>query len=292
MAAVDEGLLELMPNKSWEILPAMMRRRAYEVNLATAQIQVVGKRHYGLKALPSGGGGGKQPTRELFDTLLLWRPRVPLDQEGEASLELPLNDSITSFRIVAVATGGQGLFGTGSATIQSTQDLMIISGLPPLVREGDRFRSGFTLRNTTQGPLTVEVSAAAQGLPEKLESIVASLGSGEAREVGWEVTAPSGQESLFWEVELKVKGARDGDRIKVSQKVAPVIPVRTLQATLAQLEGALNFQVEPAPEASPGRGGLQIRLSPKIGEGLSGVVHYMKVYPYGCMEQKISMAVA
>lgn len=136
VAAVDEGLLELMANKSWEILPAMMRRRGYEVRSATAQMQVVGKRHYGLKALPPGGGGGRQTTRELFDTLLLWKARVPLDDKGEASLEVPLNDSITSFRIVAVATGGEGLFGTGSTSIQSTQDLMILSGLPPVVREG------------------------------------------------------------------------------------------------------------------------------------------------------------
>ena len=56
--------------------------------------------------------------------------------------EVPLNDSITSFRIVAVATGGTGLFGTGSTSIQSTQDLMVLSGLPPLVREGDRYQGG------------------------------------------------------------------------------------------------------------------------------------------------------
>ncbi len=113
LAAVDEGLLELMPNRSWEILSAMMGRRGYGVQTATAQMQVIGKRHFGLKALPQGGGGGRQTTRELFDTLLLWKARVPLDANGEASVEVPLNDSITSFRIVAVATGGAGLFGTG-----------------------------------------------------------------------------------------------------------------------------------------------------------------------------------
>jgi len=52
VAAVDEGLLELMPNKSWKILPAMMGRRGYSVQTATAQSQVIGKRHFGLKALP------------------------------------------------------------------------------------------------------------------------------------------------------------------------------------------------------------------------------------------------
>ena len=39
-----------------------------------------------------------------------------------------------------------GLFGTGSASIRATQDLQIISGLPPLVREDDQFRAQITLR--------------------------------------------------------------------------------------------------------------------------------------------------
>ena len=56
VAAVDEGLLELLPNKSWDVLDALMDRRAYTVSTATAQGQVVGKRHFGLKALPQGGG--------------------------------------------------------------------------------------------------------------------------------------------------------------------------------------------------------------------------------------------
>ena len=166
VAAVDEGLLELMPNQSWQILPAMMGRRGYGVQTATAQTQVIGKRHFGLKALPQGGGGGRQTTRELFDTLLLWKARLPLDANGEALVEIPLNDSITSFRIVAVASGGVGFFGTGSASIQSTQDLMILSGLPPLVREGDRFRAEFTLRNTTKRNMEVDVSAKVRGAEE------------------------------------------------------------------------------------------------------------------------------
>jgi alpha-2-macroglobulin len=55
VAAVDEGLLELLPNTSWNLLDAMMGRRGYGVQTATAQMEVVGKRHYGLKALPQGG---------------------------------------------------------------------------------------------------------------------------------------------------------------------------------------------------------------------------------------------
>ncbi|MGH8567803.1 MAG: MG2 domain-containing protein, partial [Gammaproteobacteria bacterium] len=47
LAAVDEGLLELMPNDSWDLLQAMMGRRGIEVETSTAQMQVIGKRHYG-----------------------------------------------------------------------------------------------------------------------------------------------------------------------------------------------------------------------------------------------------
>jgi Bacterial alpha-2-macroglobulin MG3 domain len=65
---LDGGLfviasVELLPYKSWNLLDAMMGRRGYRVQTATAQMEVVGKRHYGLKALPQ-GSGGKQLTRE------------------------------------------------------------------------------------------------------------------------------------------------------------------------------------------------------------------------------------
>jgi len=81
-------------------------------------------------------------TRALFDTLLVWQGRVPLNERGEAEVEVPLNDALSAFRIVAVATGGTGFFGSGATTVQSTQGLMLFSGLPPLVREGDRYRPG------------------------------------------------------------------------------------------------------------------------------------------------------
>ena len=292
LTAVDEGLLELMPNQSWEILSVMMGRRGYDIHTSTAQMQVIGKRHFGLKALPPGGGGGKQSTRELFDTLLLWMARQPLDANGEATVEVPLNDSITSFRIVAVATGGTGLFGTGSISIQSTQDLMILSGLPPLVRESDRFKAGFTLRNTTNRNMELDVSAKVEGLPQSLNPMVVSLTPAEAKEIGWDAMVPMGVEALRWEVEVKEKDSGVVDRIKVMQRVIPAIPVRTFQATIAQVEKEFKTSVERPKDALPRRGGVRVTFRPKIVDGLNGVLEYMKWYPYGCMEQKISMAVA
>ena len=51
--AIDEALLELQGNNTtWKLLESMMKRRDYGVTTATAQMQVIGKRHFGRKALP------------------------------------------------------------------------------------------------------------------------------------------------------------------------------------------------------------------------------------------------
>ena len=188
LAAVDEGLLELLPNDTWKLLDAMMTRRGEEVETSTAQTQVIGKRHFGRKAIAAGGGGGRASARELFDTLLLWKARVPLDAAGNASVDIPLNDSLTSFRIVAIASSGAELFGTGDASIRSTQDLMLLSGLPPVVRESDRYRATFTLRNASERrmavQLTARIASGGKALPP-LEPRQAELAPGEAREIAW-----------------------------------------------------------------------------------------------------------
>jgi uncharacterized protein YfaS (alpha-2-macroglobulin family) len=300
LAAVDAGLLELMPNTSWNLLEAMMRERPLQVETATAQMQVIGKRHFGRKAFPHGGGGGRSASRELFETLLLWKGKVALDAKGEASVQVPLNDTLGSFRIVAVASGGAGLFGTGSTEVRTTQDLMLLSGLPASVREGDAFRAGFTLRNASQRELAVRLSAsvavdgaqdgAHQG--QSLAPLNLSLAPGEAREMGWTYQVPVGSKSLQWEVEA---GAGDGqarDGIRIRQQVGAAIPVRTLQATLLQLDGEQTLPVQRPQDALPGRGGIQTVLTARLGGELPGVLDYMRAYPYTCFEQRTSRAVA
>lgn len=300
LAAVDEGLLELMNNDSWDLLKSMMQRRSIEVQTSTAQMNVIGKRHYGRKALATGGGGGRQVSRELFDTLLLWKGRVLLDTNGEATVEVPLNDSLTSFQIVAVAHAGAGLFGTGQTSIRSTQDVMLLSGLPQLVREQDRYGAGVTVRNSSTVPLDVTMTAnyvAAATEPGttvagvSLAPITVHLAPGEARAVTWDVTAPVNARKLAWEFNATTQGlARD--RMKITQQVIPAVRVRTFQATLAQLDKTMQLPVQIPADAIPGRGGIQLHLQSRLGDELTGVREYMEAYPYTCLEQRASQAIA
>lgn len=294
-AAVDQALLELMPNNSWNLLEAMLKRRSWGVSTATAQMEIIGRRHYGRKAVPAGGGGGATSgTRELFDTLLLWQPSVQLDAKGQARITVPLNDALTTFKLVAVADAQSGLFGTGSTTIAATQDLQIISGLPPLVREGDSFKAQITLRNTTAKAMTVQVTPRATLIDVKPQTV--SLAAGAATEVAWMVKAPeqlghTRTQTVLWEIAAKDTQGGAVDALKISQRIIPAVPVQVQQANLVQLDSRYVLPVEPPAQALPGRGGIRIALQPKLAEGLPGVRDWWAQYPFYCLEQKTSKAI-
>jgi uncharacterized protein YfaS (alpha-2-macroglobulin family) len=264
---------------------------------ATAQGMVIGKRHFGKKAVAPGGGGGRGGARELFDTLLVWKGRVPLDAQGRASLEIPLNDSLTSFRIVAVANAGAAKFGHGSTTIRTTQDLMLFSGLPPVVREQDEYNAMFTLRNATAQPLAAKFSWVVRDRPagDKSGKTLASgdqnvsLDASEAKIVAVPMKTPIGVERLYWEV--IAAGGSGQDRLRTNQKVNEVHPVRVYQATLARVDKTLEFPVERPADAIAGRGSVRVDVMGTLGSELTAVREYFAKYPYTCLEQRVSKAI-
>lgn len=288
-AAVDRALLELAPNPTWNLLEAMRQAHPYLVETATAQMQVVGKRHFGKKALPAGGGGGKLSTRELFDTLLYWNPRVKLDARGEAVVHVPLNDALTSFKLVAIADVGTGLFGTGDTEIVSRQDLQITSGITPYLREGDRYRAGVTVRNGTSRVMQVSVTGLAG--PQALSPQTIRLQAGAAQEVAWQLQAPEGVASLDWQVDATEQGGKAVDRIRLTQKIAPRVPVTVQQATFLRLEKPFTVAATPPAGALPGRGGIEVILSASLAGQTTELRRFFERYPFSCLEQRVSVAV-
>lgn len=307
LAVVDEALLELSPNASWDLLQAMRQRRAYGVQTATAQSQVVGRRHYGRKALPAGGGGGSLPTRELLDTLVYWQPDVQLDAQGRATVTVPLNDSLSSFRVVAVADYGAHQFGTGEATMITAQDLQVISGLPAIVREGDAYQGGFTLRNGTENAMTVTVTAQFTGTSGEtsLPPQEVTVAAGASAPVTWPIEVPVRQmglapdASLQWDIQAQAAGKNGAaDSLRFTQQLLPAVPVAITHSTILPISPGQPVQVPVrAPEqAQRGldkllRGGVQVAAMSSLGNGLPGVQEWLADYPYTCVEQLSAKAI-
>ncbi len=300
-AAVDEGLLALAPNPSWQLLDGLLMPRPWGVSTATAQGEIVGRRHHGRKAVPAGGGGGANPTRELFDTLLLWRGRVTLDANGEARIDVPLNDSLTRFRLVAVADAGDGLFGTGEASVAVSQELQLLPGLAPVARMGDRFEAGFTVRNGSPRPMSLRVTlqgrAEGGGTATPLPAFAPqtlTLAPGAAQELRWPVTVPEGAARLAWEAvaEEAPGGGQARDRVAVGQSVTSPVPLRVWQATLRQIDAPLSLPQAAPPDALPVATQLRASLAPSLAVVLPELQDWFRRYPFNCLEQQTSRALA
>ncbi len=290
VAAIDESLLELAANPSWDLLTGMMQRRSHGIFTATAQGHVVGKRHFGRKALPTGGGGGMQTTRELFDTLLTWIPRLPVNESGKARFAVPLNDALTAFRIVAVAVGGADRFGHGTATIRSTQDIQLTAGVPPFVRQGDRFQAEVTVRNATQAARTLQVGGSIQETQTTLPLQQVELAPGAAQTLRWEVVAPAQFDRLTYDFLAGPEGA--DDRLRVSQSLVPPLRPSTLQSSLHTLDRPVRESLATPADALAGSGSLHIGFAAGFDAALRGVRRHMLEYPFTCLEQEVSRAVA
>ncbi|THJ32182.1 alpha-2-macroglobulin [Lampropedia aestuarii] len=300
LAVVDKALLELSANPTWDLLSAMMQTRGWGVVTSTAQMEVLGRRHYGRKSAPAGGGGGSGAdgtTRELFDTLVSWQPRIQLDANGKAVVDVKLNDSLTTFHAQAIASEGEQFFGSGSSELVVSQDLQIISGLPPVVRAGDAYDARFTIRNSSDKAMTVQVSG--QQNEASLAASTVEIPSGGAQTVQWRVTAPAlhsaaPQGAIVWELQADTQGSGPAfsDSLKITQTLLPAVPVTVRQASLRQLTAPLQVQASVPAGAVEGSGHLQIDAQASLaGDILPGLQRWWNWYPYTCLEQRYSKAI-
>ena len=306
VAAVDEGLLDLRANRSWDILDVMMQKRfplvegGGSLDLIGLPLELWGQRSENDYALAYSGPNFSSSRvddsdlegsigRRRFNSLLLWQARVAVDAEGLAEVEVPLNDLLTSIRIVAVATSGTSLFGTGHVTVRTSQDLILNAGLPEVVRHGDRFSGVFTVRNASGKTQRIDVAGRIEGYPELPDTTV-TLGPGESRDVVWPVTVPADLEQLDWEV--TARSETTADRLLARQSVHPSVPVRVQQATLTRVADPVELPVAPPEGALPGQGGVAVSLRSSLAGGLETMRAHMAKYPYTCVEQLVSAAVA
>ena len=268
VAAVDEGLLELLPNKSWDLLDAMMGRRGYGVRTATAQMQVVGKRHFGRKALPHGGGGGRQTdARAVRHAAALEGPRAARRRAATPPSRCRSTTRSRSFRIVAVATGGVGRFGTGATAIRSTQDLMLLSGAAAARARGRPLPRGVhAAQHDRRGRWTVDVRGARRRAGRAARAADASTLARRrgARSSAGTSTVPAGVEQRCATRSRPASAGgparpppRSRQQVRPGGAGADAARRRSLQLGRAPRRAS---RVERPADALPDRGGVEVAL--------------------------------
>lgn len=108
---------------------------------------------------PAAGEDGLAPirVRRQFPETLLWRPQLVTDDEGRATLEVPLADSITDWRLTASAVSATGQLGAIQDGVRVFQPFFVDLNLPVALTRNDEVGIPVVVYNYLSEPQTVEL---------------------------------------------------------------------------------------------------------------------------------------
>ncbi len=75
--------------------------------------------------------------RQYFPETLYWAPEILTDEDGFVSLEIPMADSITTWRLTALASSQDGRLGFTTRGLRVFQDFFVDIDLPVALTQGD-----------------------------------------------------------------------------------------------------------------------------------------------------------
>jgi uncharacterized protein YfaS (alpha-2-macroglobulin family) len=285
VSVFDEGLLLINSQSSFNPEASMYLPFGDLVSTSTAQSHIIGKRHFGLKARPHGGGGGKDlRTRELFDTIIYWNPMIALDKNGEANVEFKLNDSLTSFKIYGAAYSEQK-FGKTDTRVIATQDVMTFAGTSPAIRTGDEFSAIYTLKNITSGEKDLKVRLTLNG--QSIHEGPLKLPGGESQILKVPVKSFKQTGDAVYVLTI-TEGAKVLDSVKTVQKILPLHVPQVAYSDLKQVEKTLEVAGNTTNERLAG---TNLLFSASLLPPSESIREFMRGYPYNCLEQQLARAV-
>jgi len=295
--AVDYGVLSLTAYRTPDVLHSVYIQKALQVLTADSRQRIVSRRVLTPKGDTEGGGGGVDggAMRKDFRVLAFWVGSVTTNASGEASIDVKLPESLTTYRIMAVAADRVSRFGNGDAEVRVNKPLTMKPAFPRFLAVGDKalFGAVVTSQLREAGEATVTIRSLDPELlvldgPAEQTLNVNGGGSVEAR------FAAAAKAVGRARVQMTVKLANETDSFE------DVVPVEVLASpeTVAAY-GQLGGDTARADESLtipqnvvPGFGGLHVEMSSTAMVGLSEGARYLVEYPYGCAEQKGSRALA
>jgi uncharacterized protein YfaS (alpha-2-macroglobulin family) len=228
--------------------------------------------------------------RENFNALAVFSPSVRTDADGRAEVKVKLPDSLTRYRVMAVAVSGGKLAGMGESTITARMPLMVRPSAPRFLNFGDKFELPVVVQNQTDAPMNVQVAVRVAN---------ASLTQGGGRSV----TVPANDRvEVRFPVDARKAGtarfeigAVSGNYSDAAQVELPVWTPATTEAfaTYGEIDDGSVVQPFKAPSNTfPQFGGLEITTSSTQLQELTDAVLYLVSYPYECSEQLSSRILA
>ena len=310
--AMDYGLLSLTDYKTPDILKQIYSPKALQVLTTDSRQRLMSRRPAGapsadddvintMTSTRSMGSLSEMVTvqaapgtsftiRQDFRPLVFWLGSATTDAEGRATTTVTLPDSLTTYRIMAVAGDRASQFGFGEREIRVAKALTLLPAFPRFLGRGDTASFGAVVTNATKEAGTAVVTIQSLDPATLAFSGVSShtvpLAAGASESVTFDAVAARGGRAR---VRMTVTLGAETDAFEMPLDVAAPMRVQTT-AAYGETVGTATEKLALPAGAAPGSGGLTVELSSTALVGLGEAARYLDEYPYGCAEQKTSRA--
>ncbi len=248
----------------------------------------IGSGRYGT--IGHGSGTGIVVARKDFRATAVFSPTLTTDEQGKVRLTVKMPDSLTRFRIVALATADTRYFGKAESAIVTQRKVNARTVAPRFLTQGDTFQLPVVVQNLDRAPRTIEVAVRAANL---------TLGGA----AGKRVTVPGGQRAeVRFDFSTQERGRAVIQTIAVSGAFAdasnvelPVYEPATTEsfATYGVVDDKPQFEQLRVPaNIFADVGGVEAEVSSTQLQNLTDAYWYLYAYPFECAEQRSSRMLA
>jgi uncharacterized protein YfaS (alpha-2-macroglobulin family) len=295
--AVDYGVLSLTAYRTPDVLRSVYVPKALQVMTTDNRQRIISRRVLTPKGETDGGGGGAEAgagtMRKDFRVLAFWLGSVVTDKNGRASIDVKLPESLTTYRIMAVAGDRVSRFGSGDSEVRVNKPLTLKPTYPRFLAVGDRARFGAVITSQlgaaenaivtirSLDPATLVITGPAEQR--------VTLAAGGATEVRFEA---AGRAIGRARVRMTVRAGSESDAFEDLIPVEVLASAETVAAYGTAADGPASETVTLPAGVVPGFGGLHVELASTALAGLGEGARYLVEYPYGCAEQRGSRTLA
>jgi len=233
---------------------------------------------------------GAVKTRKDFRATAVFSPKLETDANGKVRLTVKMPDSLTRYRVVALATANTRFFGKAESNIVAQLKVNARTVAPRFLTVGDTFSVPVVVQNLDTAPRTIDVAVRAANLvakgPQGKRVVVAG---GDRAEVRFDFATQGRGKAVIQTV------ASSGTFADASNVEIPVYEPATTEsfATYGSVLDKPQFEQLKIPtDVFPEVGGIEAEISSTQLQNLTDSYWYLYAYPFECAEQRSSRMIA
>jgi uncharacterized protein YfaS (alpha-2-macroglobulin family) len=228
--------------------------------------------------------------RSYFPEALYINPEIITDKDGRASIVIPMADSITTWRMVMIASTQQGALGTSTSSLKVFQDFFVDLDLPVTLTQGDRVSIPVAIYNYSNSRGDVNLKLQADDWFSLVDDSAEKSVAVESARVGNSQFTLEAKRIGKFKLTLSAHMQGRADRADIVVREIEVMPNGREQNAVFNgrientVQHELDFPADSIPEASK----IFVRLYPgpmsQVVEGMDAILRM----PNGCFEQTSS----